>query len=173
MKKIYYLISCIIVLQFLSITCLGQERHIDNPGYLKSIQGIWANVDEGSDVWLKIEIKGNQFRYFSAQPKDGQWNEMPTCLIDSSTTVINKYRSNYDGKLKTEVYSYAIVRHDPSTTSDNLILKGKTKSGRTYIYWQSTEKQFTGEFNTEGLPILKYFVSSKFFKKPSNFNPWR
>ena len=152
-------------LVLLSSSLFSQTTTVENPNFLNQIQGTWVDQEPGVLLWAKFVIKGNQITHYSARPREGQWpspdyiNQIINCYKQTSTE-----RSDYDGKLKTQVVSYAT--HPPL----NRNLYYGEKNGRKYIYEVNNEPTLE---RASDLLSESYWTSRKYYKVVSNYDPWK
>jgi len=160
-------------LMLLSSSLFSQTTKVENPNFLNQLQGTWVDEEPGVTLWKKKVIEGNQIKHYSARPREGQWN------FDLTIPIINCYketvteRSNYDGKLKTQVTSFAICpggdySKDPE---DYDILYYGVTNGRKYIY--TVYNKPTTKLNNDYSLSKSYYTSRKYYKVVSNYSPWK
>lgn len=143
--------AIIILLHFQPFTLKSQT--VDDPDFLKSIQGTWAFAQKDAPFWYKVVITGSTFRIYEAKPGEGRFSTNTTVEITKSVKTTS--RGGSDGESHSKSYAQIGAKNLNFNEIDLEIINGKN----TLV---------CREFNME-----KYQIFVKAVNAPSDFNPWK
>jgi hypothetical protein len=143
--------ALIILLQFQPFTLKSQT--VDDPEFLKSIQGTWAFAEKDAPFWYKAVITGNTFEIYEAEQGEGKFSRKTAVEIIKSVKTTS--RGGSDGEFNSQSYAQLGAKN---LNFDLLTLE--IIDGRNTLS--------CGKFKKE-----KYQNFIKLVNVPSDFNPWK
>lgn len=150
MRKL--LLPAIILLLCLQPFMLKSQT-VNDPEFLKSIQGTWVFADKDAPFWYKVIINGNTLQVFEAEPGEGKFSTNTTVEILKS--VKTTFRGGSDGESNSRSYAQIGAKNlnFNEITLENI-------NGRTTLVCKKFKKE---KYQT-------YVVAANV---PPDFNPWK
>jgi hypothetical protein len=150
MKKL--LLPAIIVLLHLQTFTLKSQT-MDDPEFLKSIQGTWAFAEKDAPFWYKVIISGNTLRVFEAEPAEGKFS------INTTVEILKSVKTTYRGGSDGESHSKSYAQIGAKNLNFNEITL-ENIDGRNTLVCRKFKKE-------------KYQTFVAAVNVPSDFNPWK
>jgi hypothetical protein len=151
-------IKIILILFLIPTILFAQKKQILNPVLQNAVQGTWGNNIEAPRYgnWEKWVINGNKLYIYYAHPSDGMWTESHDYNFEC-VKITETYRSDYDGKMKSETISKCNVFY---------------RDGDEY-YSNFEYKVIGGVPYLSGVNNKLWGDDDKLKKRSSNWNPWK